>query len=411
MSQHPDIYKLYQVMSYLTISHGYKGIILRGNTKSDEVWMLNKNAKTYNIVRLTMATMDSVDYDKDRIYLCVDSISRQVNIFDPKFLDIHIGKYDVKDDEEFSTVCLDIDYYAGVNVEGSFPGIRKAIHEVSDPTQEIKSIFEEINRNAVMERKNRKLLKSLKGSKNIATIVLIVMCVLNFIAYMILSSKFDDSATYIFLGADYKPFTLCLRQFWRLLTVIFSHGSVTHLVANMYSLFFLGTYIETKYGTLNFLLLLFLSAACGSLTAGIMSPSVLNVGISGGLYGLMMVFVMESLEGGLYELRRLYPLLLVNLMINFYPSVAWQAHLGGAIIGLLFYNYFKADKTEKIAALIMSILLIAALSYKYYSVTSFTNFYPGTDMKVVSMLKSMNLERAADSLYKALMTAYQTFGQ
>ncbi len=408
MSNRPDVYKLYQVMSYLTLTHGYKGIVMKGSVKSDEIWMVNRDTNVYPIIRITMASMDSVDYDLDRLSLCIRSIASQVLIDEPTFLDIHIGKGEVSDHEEYSTICLDQDYFSGVNVDNIFPGIRNVIHPVADPSQEIKSIFEDINRNAILSRKNRKKWYDLKGRKNLCTLVIMILCILNFLLYLYLSSKFDASASYIVLGADYKPFTLGLHEFYRLLTVAFSHGSVMHLFSNMYSLYFLGSYVESKYGHLNFLLALVLSILCGSLTAGIMSASPLKVGISGGLYGLMIIYIMETAKGGIYAMQRLYPLIIINLAINFYPTVAWQAHLGGAIMGFLFEHYLKTDKKEKVPALLLCFVLIAGLTYKFYSATTL-DFYPGTDMDVIGIYRNLGMQNTVDYLEKALIRAYQSF--
>ena len=107
--------------------------------------------------------------------------------------------------------------------------------------------------------------------------------------------------SYIALGADYKMFTLGLRQFWRLLTTMFLHGSLNHLFMNMISLMTLGTLFETKYGHWKMLFTVLFCALIGSLTNGILTGNGLTVGISGGLYGLLAIYTIDILHRNLHD--------------------------------------------------------------------------------------------------------------
>ena len=408
MSENSEVYKLYQVMHYLTLNHNYRGVLLRGYARKDEVWLFNNSVDIYNIIRLTMSNLDSVDYDRERLEKCVIAISKQTGIRDPFFLDIHIGKGEPLDDEQFATLCMDVGYYKGDDTDQIFPGLKRAIHTVEDPNEEIKQIFSDINRNSLNIRKQK--MKFLR-KENLCTMILMAVSFLIYVLVLGFSTKYESATSMIFFGADYKMFTLGLHQYWRLITAMFVHGSFYHIFANMYSLYFLGTYVESRYGHLKFLILLFLSGIAGFLTAGILKENSLFVGMSGGLYGLMVIYVFEAVSSGFVNRGSIMSLLLVNLAINFYPNVCWQAHLGGAVIGILCYKAFTAKGFEKGFAYGLAIVVVAALFVKYNMQESILPVYGGTDADVIKMINDLGLKNYAQSLSQRLLQAYQKYAR
>jgi len=50
---------------------------------------------------------------------------------------------------------------------------------------------------------------------------------------------------------------LAYNQIWRFVTAIFLHGSITHLLYNMFALFFFGIALEKLIGSKRFLLVYF----------------------------------------------------------------------------------------------------------------------------------------------------------
>ena len=133
------------------------------------------------------------------------------------------------------------------------------------------------------------------------------------------------------MGVTYEP--------WRLLTSTFAHstGFVFHILLNMYTLWIFGQILERMLGRSRFLVLYLISALAGSL--GVMywaGPTTFVVGASGAIFGLVGAFlIIQRKLGG--DTTQLFILVGINLVIGFLPgmSVAWQAHLGGLIAGLL----------------------------------------------------------------------------
>ena len=129
-------------------------------------------------------------------------------------------------------------------------------------------------------------------------------------------------------------------QWWRMVTVGFTHIQPWHLAMNLYALYNL-SYLEKLFGHAWFALILFGSVLGGSLLEYRISNIRYSVGLSGGLYGLMAgYFLLLVRYGSAGSLRGILITLLMNLAINFMPGIAWQAHIGGAAVGMVLTQLF-----------------------------------------------------------------------
>jgi membrane associated rhomboid family serine protease len=126
---------------------------------------------------------------------------------------------------------------------------------------------------------------------------------------------------------------------WRMLTSVFVHstGFFFHVLLNMYTLWIFGQILERMLGRGRFLSLYLLSGLAGSLgVLYLADPYVAVVGASGAIFGLMGAFlIIQRKLGG--NATQLLILLAINLVIGFLPNVniAWQAHVGGLVGGLI----------------------------------------------------------------------------
>ena len=162
------------------------------------------------------------------------------------------------------------------------------------------------------------------------TNVVLVICLAVFLR--ILFSQ-DKTETAIRCGA-YDRTRIAQGQWWRLFTVGFVHIQVWHFIMNMYSLTVFAS-LERVIGPIWFAIILFVSIFGGSIVQYNLSDARLAVGLSGGLYGLMTSYLLLILLYGSVNPRSLIYMIVVNLLINLSPNVAWQAHLGGALFGVL----------------------------------------------------------------------------
>lgn len=137
-------------------------------------------------------------------------------------------------------------------------------------------------------------------------------------------------------------------QVWRLVTAAFLHDGILHIGFNMYALYLFGPGLERQVGGPAFLALYLGSAIAGgaayflpyALEIGGLFPAVGASGAVFGLFGatLALTYRNRSTAAGAAGLRQLLTLLGINLALPLIApglGIAWQAHVGGLLAGVL----------------------------------------------------------------------------
>ena len=143
------------------------------------------------------------------------------------------------------------------------------------------------------------------------------------------------------LGAKISPYITYYHQYWRLITPILLHGSIMHILFNMYALFTLGPSLEHYYGHWNFLRFYLVSGFCGNVLSHIAAPRTVSVGASTALFGLIAAQAMflyknrRILRNYKQALQNIGFVILVNLMLGLRGGIDNWGHLGGLLGGLL----------------------------------------------------------------------------
>ena len=150
-------------------------------------------------------------------------------------------------------------------------------------------------------------------------------------------------------------------QFWRFLTSIFLHGSITHLAFNLFALFFFGLVLEKSVGTYRFLVTFFATG----IIANVISVNFYNssLGASGAIYGVIGAVTILRPMMMVLSFGAILPMFLAAIIYVVADilralgafgetNVGSIAHLSGIAIGFLFGIYFrrkfKQRKKEKI---------------------------------------------------------------
>ena len=167
----------------------------------------------------------------------------------------------------------------------------------------------------------------------IVTYAIMALCVIVFAAEVVTGQLVGSGSPIVSALLYYPPYTSI--EPWRMLTSLFVHGSILHILFNMYSLFILGPELERLVGRWRFLALFLLSGLGGSVAVLLSSPGSPVIGASGAIFGLFgAYFVIARHLGG--NSRQLIIVIVINLVIGFIvPNIAWQAHVGGLLIGAL----------------------------------------------------------------------------
>lgn len=185
---------------------------------------------------------------------------------------------------------------------------------------------------------------------------------------------------------------ISFRQPVRLVTSMFLHSSITHLLCNMVSLVMLGVYLERLLGAVRYLSVFILTGLVGSIfclfltdysslvgsSSLLLSPITLVVGASGAIFGLFGVLgVIQYLNQRVDS--SFLTVLALNAIISFtVPNIAWQGHLGGFIAGVICGFILKDTLTRsywqprgrinkhEIIGLVTFVLVMAVLCYGRY---------------------------------------------
>ena len=141
---------------------------------------------------------------------------------------------------------------------------------------------------------------------------------------------------------------LVLQQPWTLITSMFVHASFNHILFNMISLYFLGSFLLRLVGEAHFLKVYFIGGLAGNLLYVLLGPAMIpGVGASGAIFavGGALALMAPKLPVVVFPLPLPVPLwgaMTFFLLISFVMAgIAWQAHLGGFLFGLLAGAYFK----------------------------------------------------------------------
>ena len=83
---------------------------------------------------------------------------------------------------------------------------------------------------------------------------------------------------------------LVLARPWSVVTYMFLHGSVTHILFNMIALYFFGPRVEGRLGSQQFITLYLLSGVSGALFSFLFAPGAAVLGASAAVFGVMLAF-------------------------------------------------------------------------------------------------------------------------
>ncbi|MFX3625674.1 MAG: rhomboid family intramembrane serine protease [Ectobacillus sp.] len=132
---------------------------------------------------------------------------------------------------------------------------------------------------------------------------------------------------------------LARGEWWRIATSLFIHYEFEHLLANSFTLFLLGLYIEELLGKRKFLFLFLLTGIAGNIATYLLLPAhFVHTGASGALFGLLgaqlyIFYVKQQADAKQKQLFLFISLLLMvsGTFLDQHSNVI--SHLGGLLAG------------------------------------------------------------------------------
>jgi len=140
---------------------------------------------------------------------------------------------------------------------------------------------------------------------------------------------------------------------------MFIHGGFGHIITNMLTLYFFGTYLSRLVGESKFLITYFGGGLLGNIFFIVLSivlsilwglPLVPVIGASGAVFALggALAVMVPKLRVFIIPIPIPIPLWAAViggfLILSLFPNVAWQAHLGGLVFGLTMGYFFRKRK-------------------------------------------------------------------
>ena len=209
------------------------------------------------------------------------------------------------------------------------------------------------------------------------TYIMMGICIIMYIITSLVGGNFieqDPNMLYKYgalvnanmLGSNYL-------EYFRLVSSVFLHARLLHLICNMYSLYIIGPQLESFFGKTKFTIIYILSGVIGNLLSLVFLGD--NIGASGAIFGLLGALLYFGYHYRVYLSgvikSQIIPLIILNLGIGFVASgINNFAYIGGLIGGILTSMAvgvkYKSNKSDIINGIIMSLIFVGALVYMVF---------------------------------------------
>lgn len=353
-----------RLVHYFITNQNYTPIVVNG--VKNEVWLENVDGP-YRIIRISSNYIhndEQFNFDIHKTKSIINQIKRKTFSFKVNTLNIFLDindRVNIKYLKDISSIQLNNinDVKKNNVIKEAFPDIENNLLDDTKGIDLIINVTNDINEKTAKENKNYEDV--FKPKKIIITNILIVINVLMFLLTFMFPNLIYAFANNLAL--------VKMGQYYRIITSVFVHANIFHLLCNMYSLYIIGSQVENFLGKKKFIFIYLSSAVVGSLLS-LSFSSGFSVGASGAIFGLMGSLVYFGYHYRLYLSSiiksQIIPLIILNLVLGFMVNgIDNFAHIGGLIGGYLSTMAVgasnKATKQEKINGWIVLILLIAFL--------------------------------------------------
>ena len=365
-----------KLLHYFITEKNYNPIILQG--AEDEIWLENLD-EDYKIVRIVsnyIHNNEQLDFDIFKTKRIVKKIKKKTLSFKLNTLSIFLDLGDNVKLSPFKDVdCIKVveedDLTNNSIIKSIFPDMSGKLKYNEDGVQLFLKITNDINNHNKVDAE--KVDEVFKKKNPIITYGLIFINICLYII-PILFNTFDK------ILADFCIYAPSIRagEYYRLITGMFLHANIIHLLFNCYALFVLGSQLESFIGKTKYIIMYIFSGVMGSLFSMIFTGNVPSIGASGAIFGIMgstlyFGYHYRVFLGNIIK-SQIIPLILINLAIGFMMSgIDNFAHIGGLIGGLVITMglgiKYHSTKSEQINGMIISAMFLAFSIYMAFFYT------------------------------------------
>lgn len=362
---------IFKLLHYFITVKNYNPVILHG--VKDEIWLENLEGD-YKIIRLVsnyIHNNEQLQMDLYKTNRIVKSIKKKTLSFNVPILSIMLntGENVHINEDKVGDVTFVVgkelkDITDNENIIFTFPDLKNHTNFKEKGIELFAKITNDINKKT--EKDTIQAEDIFKPKKPVITYVLILINVLVFL----ISILFDMKEEVILYGGNHREL-IRLGDYYRLITSMFIHVDLLHLLCNCYSLYVVGNQIESFFGKTKYLIIYFGSGIIASLLSICFNTSF-SIGASGAIFGLLGSILYFGYHYRLYLgnvlKTQIIPLIILNLLIGFASTgIDNAAHIGGLIGGILVSMIcglkYKSNKVERFNGILMTIILLSVIIY------------------------------------------------
>lgn len=364
---------LMSLVHYFVTKEGYAPIYVQG--VKDEIWLENIDGP-YRIIRINsnyIHNEEQYKYDEVKIRNIMEQIKKKTLSFKVNTLNINLNVSDrvkVESEKNIDNVFVkDIDEIKkNKEINEVFPNMKNDLYQSKNSLDLLLNVTNDINKKT--ETDNKKYEKIFSRKKILITYIIIAICILMYIITVLMGL---NNMNLLILGANNIEL-LKHGQFYRLITYGFLHGSIIHLISNMYCLYVIGSQVENNLDKKRFLTIYFISMITGGLLSALFNDGI-SIGASGAIFGLLGALLYFGFHFRLYLSEalktRIIPVIILNLIIGFaVPGIDVACHIGGLIGGFLSAMMVGIpdidNKKDKVNGSILLLIFIGFMAYLIY---------------------------------------------
>lgn len=372
--------KVMKLLHFFITDQGYNPIILHG--AKNEIWLENLDSD-YSIVRIVTNYIhndEQFNFDLFKTNQIVKKIKFKTFSFKLKTLSIFLNlgenvKKISNEQYQFGNIdCVEVGDLEDLNkysfIKSIFPNIVDGTKFNEDGMELYMKITKDIN-----EKNEKDNVQTEELFKRKVPVITYAIIAINIIMFVL--SNFATGSNFATKLANFGGLTkyhvISNLEIWRLVSSIFLHCDVIHLLVNCFSLYVIGSQIESYYGRFKYMTIYLLSGIAGNLLSLLFQgDNIVSAGASGAIFGLtgallffgyhFRVFLATAIR------TQIIPIIIINLGLGFIvPQINNVAHIGGLIGGILVSMLvgikYKTSVSDRVNGIIMSAIYFGFLIF------------------------------------------------
>ena len=361
-----------KLLHYFITEKNYNPIILQG--VENEIWLENMD-EDYKVIRIVSGYIhndEQFDFDKFKTKRIVKKIQKKTFSWNMNVFSIFLNLGD--------------NVSESLNEGKNLIGVKISDEEDIPKNEVITSTFPDLAENMEYKEEGIALFAKLTGDINRHSqedaikqdkvfqskypIVTYILIAIQFLCFFI-PTIIGQYTKVLEMFSIYRPFILA-GQYYRLITGTFLHATILHLFVNCFSLYVIGSQLESFLGKIKYIVIYLVSALFGALLSFVFLGQSASVGASGAIFGLLGSLLYFGYHYRVYLgnvlIRQIVPIIVLNLGIGFLDKrIDNAAHIGGLVGGIIITMALgidnKSSKFEMINGWIITFISLCFLVF------------------------------------------------